>query len=423
VIEEAPSSAVDDKTRLKMMKQCVALAKEVDYYSAGTVEFIMDKDKGFYFLEMNTRLQVEHPVTEFINNIDIVEQMLRIAYGEKLPLAQKDVKLQGWAMEARIYAEDPTRGFLPSSGRISEYHEPEETLNVRVDSGVYEGGQVSMFYDAMVAKLITYGDTRKEALDHMKVALGKYVICGISHNLSFLQALFAHDRFASGDINTNFIEEEYPEGFSGAELTSEKTKVLLCTAIHVFMEDTRRAAGLSGNEGHVSNRWVVNIGDESFPVFVKCMEHGYELLHDAERLHVTSSWILGTRLFQGMVNGTPIHVQAEPSASGYHLIYEGTKARVSVRSPRVAELEKFMPKTIETIDDSVVKAPISGLIVTMKVKPGDKVKAGQELFILEAMKMENIICAEKDAVVEKIHVGNGDNVAYDQDVINWKDAS
>lgn len=429
VIEEAPSSFVDEKIRQKMMKQCASLAKEVGYFSAGTVEFIMDKEKHFYFLEMNTRLQVEHPVTELVYNVDLVEQMLRIAYGEKLPFSQKDIKPNGWAMEARIYAEDPARGFLPSSGRISEYHEPEENANVRVDSGVYEGGQVSMFYDAMVAKLITYGKDRAEAIDHMKTALGKYVVCGISHNISFLQALFSHERFANGDINTNFIEEEYSEGFSGAELTSEKTKILLCTAIHIFMEDTRRAAGVSGqisgshHQGYVSNRWVVNIGDDSFPVFVKCLQNGYELLHDTEKLHVTSSWILGTRLFQGMVNGTLIHVQVEPSASGFYLTYEGLRAKVSVRSPRVAELEKFMPKKVEGADDSVVKAPISGLIVKMKVKSGDKVKKGQELFILEAMKMENIICAEKDGVVEKVHVGDGDNVSYDQEVIDWKRAS
>jgi propionyl-CoA carboxylase alpha chain len=424
VIEEAPSSFVDEKTRAKMIKQCAALAKEVGYYSAGTVEFIMDKDKHFYFLEMNTRLQVEHPVTEFITNFDLVEQMLRIAYGEKLPLAQKDVKLEGWAIESRIYAEDPTRGFLPSSGRISEYHEPEENANIRVDSGVYEGGQVSMFYDAMVAKLITYGKNRDEAIEHMKTALGKYVICGISHNISFLQALIAHERFGKGDINTNFIEEEYSDGFSGAELTSEKTKALLCTAVHVFMEDTHRAGTISGQlpgrQRHVSNRWVVNIDDESFPVFVKCLDYGYELRYESEVLRVNSAWILGTRLFQGMVNGEPIHVQVEQYAGGMYLTFEGATVKTSVRTPRVAELDKFMPKRVKGMDDSVVKAPISGLIVSMKVKPGDKVKKGQELFILEAMKMENLICAEKDGVVDAVHISDGGSVSYDQEVIAWK---
>jgi propionyl-CoA carboxylase alpha chain len=426
VIEEAPSSLLDEKTRQAMYKQCVSLAKKVGYFSAGTVEFIADSKKKFYFLEMNTRLQVEHPVTEYITGLDLVEQMLRIANGEKLAFAQKDVKLTGWAMESRIYAEDPSRGFLPSSGRISEYKEPEISSNVRVDSGVYEGGQVSMFYDAMVAKLITYGKDRKEAIETMQSALGQYVIKGISHNISFLEAVMAHAKFSSGDINTNFIAEEYPDGFFGAELTSETTQVFLCVAMHIFLEDARRAITISGQmpgrQRLIGNRWVVNVAGEHYPIYVKYEENGYELKHESKAMSVRSLWILGKGLFHGTVNGKTVNVQIEPFAGGYYLTHAGSRVKVMVRSPRVAELDKFMPEPKDSKDSSKVEAPISGVIVDVKVKAGDSVKKGQELFILEAMKMENIICAEKDAIIEKVYLAKGENTVYGQVVLEFATA-
>lgn len=423
VIEEAPSPLLDEKTRQKMYKQCVSLAKKVGYYSAGTVEFIADSKKNFYFLEMNTRLQVEHPVTEYITGVDLVEQMLRVAAGEKLKIAQKDVKLNGWAIESRIYAEDPARGFLPSSGRISEYKEPQISTNVRVDSGVYEGGQVSMFYDAMVAKLITYGKDRKSAIEQMQSALGEYVIRGISHNISFLEAVMGHQHFASGDITTNFIAEQYPEGFFGAELTSDTTKIFLSVAAFVFLRDAERAGTitgqLKGRKRHISNLWIIKIGNDSFSVYAKAKENGYDLRHESEHFSVRSSWVLGNRLFQGTVDGKQVYVQIEHFAGGFHLTHAGSKAKVTVRTPRTAELDKFLPEPKSGRDSSKVEAPISGVIVDVKVKEGEKVKKGQELFILEAMKMENIICSDRDAEIKKVHLKKGDNTTYGQIVLEF----
>ncbi len=421
VIEEAPSPFIDEKTRTMMYKQCVALVKKVKYYSAGTVEFIVDSEKNFYFLEMNTRLQVEHPVTEFVTGLDLVELMIRIANNEKLPFTQSDIKLNGWAIESRIYAEDPTRGFLPSSGRISEYHEPEINHNVRVDSGVYEGGQVSMFYDAMVAKLITYGPTRKDALEQMQSSLGEFVIRGISHNISFLEAVMAHPRFAAGDITTKFIEEEYPDGFFGAQITSETTKVFLSVAAHIYLEDAHRACTINGQmEGRqrqIGNRWVVSIDNDSFHVYVKQIENGYSISHDVEDIEIITSWTLGSRLLHGTVNGRPVFVQIEYIAGGFLLTHAGSKVKVTVRTPRVAELDKFMPEPTDGANALVITAPISGMIVDVKVKEGQSVKKGQELFILEAMKMENIICAEKDCKITKIHLKKGDTTTYGQVII------
>jgi propionyl-CoA carboxylase alpha chain len=424
VIEEAPSSFIDEETRRSMYKECVSLAKKVGYYSAGTVEFIVDNKKNFYFLEMNTRLQVEHPVTEYITGLDLVEQMLKVAYGEKLKLKQEDVNLKGWAIESRVYAEDPSRGFLPSSGRISEYIEPESNSNVRIDSGVYEGGQVSMFYDAMISKLITYGKDRTEAIERMQTALGEYVIRGISHNISFLEAVMGHSKFASGDISTNFIAEEYPDGFFGAQLTSETTKVFLCVAMHIFLEDVKRAGTITGQlEGRqrlISNKWVVNIDNESFSVYVKSIHSGYEIRYESSQMVVKSAWILGNRLFHGEVDDIAVNVQIEYFAGGFYLTHAGSKVKISIRTPRVAELDRYLPEPKDRSDSSKIEAPISGVIVDIKVKDGDKVKQGQELFILEAMKMENIICAEKDTKIKKVHLKAGDNTTYGQVVLEYE---
>lgn len=423
VIEEAPSPFIDEKTRQTMYKQCISLAKTVDYYSAGTVEFIVDAKKNFYFLEMNTRLQVEHPVTEYITGLDLVEQMLLIASGDKLKFKQSDIKLKGWAIESRIYAEDPSRGFLPSSGRITEYKEPEESRNVRVDSGVYEGGQVSMFYDAMVAKLITYGKDRKEALQNMQSALGEYVIQGISHNISFLEAVMGHAYFASGNITTRFIEDEYPDGFFGAELTSETTKIFLAVASHITFEDVNRAGTitgqLKGRQRQIGNRWVISIDKDKYPVYIKAKDNGYDIRHDSEFFSIRSSWVLGNRLFHGIIDGKAVYVQIEQFAGGFYLTHAGSRVKATVRTPRIAELDKFMPEPQDGKDSRQIEAPISGVIVEIKVKEGEEVKAGQELFILEAMKMENLICAEKDAVIEKIHLKKGENTTYGQVVMEF----
>ncbi|NBO18556.1 MAG: acetyl/propionyl/methylcrotonyl-CoA carboxylase subunit alpha [Proteobacteria bacterium] len=424
VIEEAPSSFLDEATRKKMGEQAVALAKAVGYYSAGTVEFIVDENKEFYFLEMNTRLQVEHRVTELVTGIDLVEQMIRVAAGEKLEFGQKDIQLHGWAMEARIYAEDPKRSFLPSTGRITRYEEPRNLSHVLIDTGIYEGGEVSMFYDPMVAKVCSSGETRDEAIATIREALAAFIIEGISHNGSFLEAILGHPRFAAGDINTNFIEQEYPGGFIGAELNSESTKVFLGAAVTIFLRDAERAARVSGQvpgrERAIGARWVVNVDGEDYPVYVRHdQDQGYFITHNRKLISVRTGWNLGRLLFQATVNGKPVSVQIKHLEEGYLLSYGGSDVTVKVRTPRVAELAQFMPKPQERNKKGQLVAPIAGLVVGMRVKEGQQVKAGQELVVIEAMKMENVIYAEADVTVQKIMVADRESVAVDQVLIQF----
>ncbi len=424
VIEEAPSPFLDEATRKKMGEQAVALAKAVGYYSAGTVEFIVDEKRNFYFLEMNTRLQVEHRVTELVTGIDLVEQMIRVAYGEHLAFTQKDVSLHGWAMESRIYAEDPKRGFLPSTGRITRYIEPENMNNVLIDTGIYEGGEVSMFYDPMVAKVCSSGETREEAIATMRQALAAFIIEGIQHNASFLEAILGHPRFAAGDITTNFIEQEYPGGFIGAELTSDSTMIFLGTATTIFLRDAERAARISGQlpgrERAIGARWVVNVDGEDFPVYVRHdKDQGYFITHNRKLISVKTGWNLGRRLFQATINSTPVSVQIRHLEEGYLLTYGGSDVTVKVRTPRVAELAQFMPKTQDSRTKAELVAPIAGLIVGMRVKAGQAVKAGQELVVIEAMKMENVIYADHDVTVKEICVNDKDSVQVDQVLIKF----
>ena len=424
VIEEAPSPFLDEATRKKMGEQAVALAKAVGYYSAGTVEFIIDEKRNFYFLEMNTRLQVEHRVTELVTGIDLVEQMIRIAYGEHLAFTQKDVSLHGWAMESRIYAEDPKRGFLPSTGRITRYIEPENMENVLIDTGIYEGGEVSMFYDPMVAKVCSSGETREEAIATMRQALAAFIIEGISHNASFLEAILGHPRFASGDITTNFIEQEYPGGFIGAELTSDTTMIFLGTATTIFLRDAERAARISGQlpgrERAIGARWVVNVDGEDFPVYVRHdKDQGYFITHNRKLISVKTGWHLGRRLFQATINGTPVSVQIKHLEEGYLLTYGGSDVTVKVRTPRVAELAQHMPKNQDSRTKAELVAPIAGLVTGLRVKAGQQVKAGQELIVIEAMKMENVIYADHDVTVKEICVADKDSVQVDQVLIKF----
>jgi len=424
VIEEAPSAFLTPEIRKQMGEQSVALAKEVGYFSAGTVEFIMDQDGKFYFLEMNTRLQVEHRVTELITGIDLVEQMIRIAAGEKLAFTQDDIKFEGWAMEARLYAEDPKRGFLPSTGRITRYLEPQNVDNILIDTGVYEGGEVSMFYDPMVAKVCSYGEDRKSAIETMISALSAFIIEGISHNGSFLEAILSNPRFAAGDISTNFIEQEYPGGFIGAELTSETTKIFLGAAVTIFLRDAERAAKISGQtpgrERAIGARWVVNVEGEDYNIYVRPdQDHGYFITHNRRLIAVKTQWKLGRRLFQATVNGKPVSVQIKHLEEGYILTYGGSDVVVRVRSPRVAELAQFMPKPKDKNKHDRLLAPIAGLIKTIKVKEGDEIKAGQELLVLEAMKMENVIYADHETTITKIAIVEKDTVAVDQLLIQF----
>lgn len=427
VIEEAPSMFVTPEMRAEMSAQAVALAKQVKYYSAGTVEFIVDQSGKFYFLEMNTRLQVEHRVTELITGIDLVEQMLRIASGEKLPFGQDDVKFNGWAFESRIYAEDPTRGFLPSIGRIVKYEEPETPQGVKlvVDSSAYEGGEVSMFYDPMIAKLSTHAETREKAASGMIEALGDTVIQGISHNISFLQAVLGHERFQKGDISTNFIEQEWPKGFTGSELSTEAQKICMAVGVFCFLRETERSAKIAGQlpgrTPAIGARWVVSIGANHFPVYVRTKEYGYDISYDDGMVVVRSAWKLGRRLFQGTVNGKTVKLRVAPHAEGIlQLTYAGAEAKVIVRTPRVAELAKYMPTREDSRVLNEVHAPIAGLVTHIAVEAGASVRAGQPLFTIEAMKMENILYADSDAKVKKVHVSPPTSVTSGQLIIEFE---
>lgn len=425
VVEESPSPAIDEKTRKKMYEQSIALAKKVSYKSAGTIEYIADQSNNFYFLEMNTRLQVEHPVTEMVTGIDIVEQMIKIAYGEKNPFEQKDIKLDGWSIECRVYAEDPTRGFLPSTGRITDYKEPATNGKVRIDSGIYAGGEVSMFYDAMVAKVIVHEKTRADAIKLMQKTLGEYIITGISHNIGFLEALMAHPRFAEGKLSTNFIAQEYPDGFFGAELDEEKSKTLLSVGIFIYLKDARRAITTTGKlEGRgrlLGTRWVVSIDDRSYWVYVRqrSNEH-FDIQYENHKFSVHSPWVLGSRLFQGSVDSNQVNVKITFIPGGYKLTHAGTSAKVTVRTPRTAELDKYMPVADDSNRSLILPAPISGIIVDIKVKEGQIIKAGQEILILEAMKMENMIYAEKDSIISKINIKKGESVQVNQTLIEFE---
>jgi propionyl-CoA carboxylase alpha chain len=426
VIEEAPSSFVDEKTRQKMYEQSKALAAKVKYFSAGTIEYIMDKNKNFYFLEMNTRLQVEHPVTELVTGVDLVELMIKVALGEKLPFKQEDIKLNGWAFESRIYAEDPSRGFLPSSGRINLYIEPETSANIRVDSGVYEGGEVSMFYDAMIAKLCSYGQNRKEAISHMKQALESFAISGVSHNISFLETIMKNEKFISGNISTSFIKEEFPEGFAGSELNSQIKEVLMSSAMEIFLRNYERNGLMNGRlrnrEKQISDRWVVMIDEESFLIQVLERKENYLKLEcDRKEIEITSNWHIGEKLFRGVVNGKNIGVRIrENNNTGSYLMqYSGFDAFINVYSPRIAELSKYLPKIVKNPKPVNLTSPITGKIARFKVKEGDELKAGQELVIIEAMKMENIIRSDHDVKIGKINFSEGETVGIGQVIMDF----
>ena len=427
VIEEAPSSFIDEKTREKMYKQSVALAKKVGYYSAGTIEYIMDKNKNFYFLEMNTRLQVEHPVTELVTRVDLVELMIRVALGEKLPMKQKDIELKGWAFESRVYAEDPSRGFLPSSGRINLYIEPQESENIRVDSGIYEGGEVSMFYDAMIAKLCSFAPTRVEAINHMRQALSEFAIGGVSHNISFLETIMKNDRFVAGDITTAFIKNEFPKGFSGSDLDSADKQVLAVSAMHIFLKNYERNAAITGqlqdSAKQISDRWVVMIDKNSY--LIEIIERGSEFLTiscDKTRIHLESSWNMGEKLFRAKINekNVGLKIRENNNTGGYLFQYGGSDTFINVFSPRVAELAKFMPKIDKNAKPKRLTAPITGKITNFKVEEGQKVSAGQELVIIEAMKMENIIRTDHDVTIGKINFTAGDSVGVGQSMIEYE---
>lgn len=424
VIEEAPSPFLDEETRKAMGEQAVQLAKAVKYVSAGTVEFIVDANRNFYFLEMNTRLQVEHPVTEKITGYDLVEMMIRVAAGEKLKVKQEDVTLTGWSMETRVYAEDPFRGFLPSIGRLVRYQAPEENEHVRVDTGVYEGGEISMYYDPMIAKLISYGADREEAIAHMRHALDGYYIRGVGHNISFLAALMAHPRFQEGRLTTNFIADEYPDGFNESDVHHDDPELLVAVAASVHRAYQERAADISGQfEGHqrkVKDDWIVLMGAKEYKANVVIAEGGFDVAIGKDSLSVRTDWQLGTPLFEAEINGALTTLQVERNGAGYSLFHSGTRADVVVLNPRMAELYGLMPEKIAADMSKYLLSPMPGLLMSLSVEEGQEVKGGEELAVIEAMKMENVLLAEKDCVVKKVCAEAGDSLTVDQVIIEFE---
>jgi propionyl-CoA carboxylase alpha chain len=428
VIEEAPSPFLDEATRKAMGEQSVALAQAVGYTSAGTVEFIVDGDRNFYFLEMNTRLQVEHPVTELITGIDLVEQMIRIAAGEALSFKQSDLKINGWAIESRLYAEDPYRNFLPSIGRLSRYRPPEEVAEaarvVRNDTGVYEGGEISMYYDPMIAKLCTWAPDRGLAIEEMRVALDRFELEGIGHNLPFLSAVMDHPKFISGDMTTAFIAEEYPDGFDGValDLPSMKRVAAACAAMYRVGEIRRsRISGrMDNHERHVGEDWVVSVGDQEFVTSISADKSGSTVAVDGEAFRVESDWVPGQSLAILQVNGAPIVLKVEKRTSGFRVRTRGADLRVYVRTPRQAELSKHMIEKVAPDTSKMLLCPMPGLIVSMNVAEGDEVQEGQALCVVEAMKMENILRAERKATVSKVHAAAGDSLAVDEIIIEFE---
>jgi propionyl-CoA carboxylase alpha chain len=441
VIEEAPSPFLDEETRAAMGAESVALAKAVDYDSAGTVEFIVDSEKNFYFLEMNTRLQVEHPVTELITGVDLVEQMIRVAQGEKLGMKQKDVKLNGWAIESRIYAEDPFRNFLPSIGRLTRYRPPSEGPRasfdkggdaiVRNDTGVYEGGEISMFYDPMIAKLCTWGPDRGVALSAMRDALDVFELDGIGHNIPFLQAVYDHDRFIRGDISTGFIAEEYPDGFAGAEPNAGVMRKLaaVCALMHDISE--HRAAQIEGSlpnhARHIPDLWHVSIGDIDYTADING-ERGLRtiVMNDPEEdkaaieMEVLVNWRPGQELVRALVDNQALNFQAERRPEGYHIRHRGCAFEVAVRTPLAASLAGFMPEKVEADTSNMLLCPMPGVVVRLLVGEGDMVEDGQALAVVEAMKMENTLRAEKRAKVSSVKAAEGDNLAVDEIIMEFE---
>jgi len=428
VVEEAPSSFLDEKTRRKMGEQACNLAKAVGYSSAGTVEFIVDKDKNFYFLEMNTRLQVEHPVTELITGIDLVEQMILVATGKPLSITQKDIKLTGWAIESRLYAEDPYRNFLPSIGRLTRYRPPAEIKNkhsiVRNDTGVYEGGEISMYYDPMIAKLCTWAPDRAKAIEQMRIALDRFEVEGIGHNLPFLSAVMDHKKFISGKITTAFIAEEYSEGFNGVDLNDDEIKDLAaCAAAMNRVAEIRRtkiSGRMDNHERRVGDDWVVQIAGKVFLVNVLADTAGANVIFEDETsIRISGDWLPGKKLANMTAGDKNLVIKINKITGGFRMRTRGADLKVLVRTPRQAELSKHMQEKLPPDTSKMLLCPMPGLLVKIDVELGQEVQAGQPLCTVEAMKMENILRAERKGVVAKINSSVGDSLAVDDIILEF----
>jgi propionyl-CoA carboxylase alpha chain len=429
VLEEAPSPFIDDTIRKAMGEQAVALAKAVKYQSAGTVEFVVGSDKSFYFLEMNTRLQVEHPVTEMITGLDLVELMIRVAAGEKLPFTQSDIKPKGWAIECRINAEDPFRGFLPSTGRLVRFQPPhdeggKDSGNVRVDTGVYEGGEISMHYDSMIAKLICHGDNRQQAVERMRDALNAFFIRGVSSNIPFQAALMQHPRFVSGIFTTAFISEEYPHGFVAAEVPYDDPGLLAAVAAFARRRYIDRAVQISsqmpGHSRKVGSNWVVVIEGKNFPVTLEPIAGGYSIVHGENRYDIVSDWLFRELVFRGTCNGEPICMQLERSGLEYRISHFGKQVKAVVMTAKGHRLLALMPVKTPPDLSKFLLSPMPGLLREVSVHAGQKVRAGEKLAVIEAMKMENILKAEKDCLVKRVVSEAGESLAVDQVIVEFE---
>ena len=422
VIEEAPSMAVDARLRQRMGAQAIALAKAVNYVSAGTVEFIMGPDKDFYFLEMNTRLQVEHPVTEFVTGIDIVEEMIRIAAGEKLRHRQSDVSFTGWAMESRVYAEDPTRNFLPSIGRLSHYIPPNGD-NVRVDTGVSEGSEISMFYDPMIAKLVTYGATRKEAIKVMRRALDEYYIRGVDHNLGFLASVFANKRFVAGRLTTNFIAEEYPDGFSAADVVPDDARAIPAVAAVVRLIQAERERTISGQSDTflpIPADWVVfDNGNEVALSIQRLDARSFEISVGGETLRLVTDWHIWEPIFRARLNRGDFSAQLDLAGIRTRITVQGRAAETLTIPANMAEAYRLMPEKAPPDMTRFLLSPMPGLLASLAVEEGQAVKVGEVLAVIEAMKMENVLRAERDGVISEIKARPGENLMVDQPILEF----
>jgi propionyl-CoA carboxylase alpha chain len=427
IIEEAPSPFLDSATRKAMGEQAVALARAVDYKSAGTVEFIVDPERNFYFLEMNTRIQVEHPVTELITGLDLIELMIRVAAGEKLSLKQEDIHQNGWALEARVYAEDPSRQFLPATGRLLYCRQPDGDPHVRVDTGVIEGNEVSIFYDPMIAKLCTWDCTREAAIARMRHALDEYYIRGFSHNIPFLASVMANRRFMEGRLTTNFIAEEYPNGFARTRAKSEDEAVLVAVAavIHSCLNERNRQAPKTFlNTDKTTLDWVVVLGSEQRRVRLHAVDDrafriGYTVDLDGKRYTVGSDWQPGQLVFRGKINGDRVCVQVDRTGIGYRLFHGGAEVDVKVLTERAAQLHSIMHAKAPLDTSKFLLSPMPGLLVSLAVQEGQEVKAGETLAVVEAMKLESILRADRDGCVLKLHATPGSNLAVDQKILEF----
>ena len=430
VIEEAPSPFLDEATRKAMGEQACALARAVGYTSAGTVEFIVDGNRNFYFLEMNTRLQVEHPVTELITGVDLVEQMIRVANGEPLPFRQEDLKINGWAMESRLYAEDPYRNFLPSIGRLTRYRPPVEGATprggiVRNDTGVFEGGEISMFYDPMIAKLCTWGETRDKAIEEMRLALDAFEVEGIGHNLPFVGAVMDHPRFVSGNITTAFIAEEYPEGFQGAVLDEATLRRVAASAAAMNrvaeIRRTRISGTMDNHTRRVGDDWVVSLQGTAFAVTVAADAHGSTItFDDGEKLRVESDWTPGQPLARLSVGGAPVVIKTAKIPMGFRMRLRGADLKVLVQTPRQKALSGHMLEKLPPDTSKFLLCPMPGLVVKISVEAGQEVQEGQALATVEAMKMENILKAERRGVVKAIRASAGASLKVDDVIMEFE---